>query len=174
MNWKDEPATESQLSHLRQLGCLPERPLTKGEAAHLISDSEANPAQPANSAQESFFTADRREAHRFRVIVEAAKRAATEGSGEIEKGRQELEIALAQRQQFWIDTCHDPTQMRARSDQVLDLHIKHGCRFVAPTGEQAQEILDALDFALPHWDRDQPELFYQTLELNFPELRRHT
>ena len=36
--------------------------------------------------------------------------------------------------------------------------------------EQVQEVLDALDSALPVWDREHPELFYQTLELNFPQL----
>jgi hypothetical protein len=32
--------------------------------------------------------------------------------------------------------------------------------------------LDALDAAMGSWDRDYPQLFYQALELNFPELRR--
>jgi len=38
---------------------------------------------------------------------------------------------------------------------------------------QVQSILEALDSALPAWDRDSPEMFYRTLELNFPELLRH-
>jgi hypothetical protein len=63
--------------------------------------------------------------------------------------------------------------MQARSASTLDLYMKHGCRFVTPTHEQVQEILDALDVASPFWDRDNAEIFYQTLELNFPELVRH-
>jgi hypothetical protein len=47
-----------------------------------------------------------------------------------------------------------------------------GCRFFAPNYEQVQEVLDALDNAMPLWDHDNPELFYQTLELNFPHLAR--
>jgi hypothetical protein len=35
-----------------------------------------------------------------------------------------------------------------------------------------QEILDALDSAMPAWEREHPALFYQTLELNFPHLLR--
>jgi hypothetical protein len=35
-----------------------------------------------------------------------------------------------------------------------------------------QHILDALDSAAPFWDKEHPELFYQTLQLNFPELVR--
>jgi hypothetical protein len=37
---------------------------------------------------------------------------------------------------------------------------------------QVQHILDALDAALPNWEREHPDLFYKTLELNFPELLR--
>jgi hypothetical protein len=33
-------------------------------------------------------------------------------------------------------------------------------------------VLDALDGAMPLWDKEHPELFYQTLEINFPELVR--
>jgi molybdopterin-guanine dinucleotide biosynthesis protein A len=54
--------------------------------------------------------------------------------------------------------------------QVQELYRKHGCRFAEPTSEQVRGILDALDRAMPHWEREHPELFYQTLELSFPEL----
>lgn len=57
--------------------------------------------------------------------------------------------------------------------QVLELYQLYGCRFDTPTHSQVQEILEALDGASSHWDRDHPELFYQTLELNFPHLLRH-
>jgi hypothetical protein len=73
-----------------------------------------------------------------------------------------------------MDTCCEPAQMQVRGAEVMALHIKHGCQYVTPTREQTQEILDALDIALASWDKEHPELFYQTLELNFPELRKHS
>jgi len=83
---------------------------------------------------------------------------------------EKLEAALYDRRQFWMDTCRDVLEMRAASQQVLELHIEHGSRFRVPAHTQVQYILDALDSALPGWDRDHPDLFFRTLELNFPEL----
>lgn len=87
---------------------------------------------------------------------------------------QELEGALHDRQQFWIDTCREVAEMHHRWPQILELYQKHGCRFIVPSALQTQEVLDALDSAVPFWDRDHPEIFYSTLELNFPELVRRT
>jgi hypothetical protein len=53
---------------------------------------------------------------------------------------------------------------------VLEFYRKFGCAFEAPSHRQVEEILSALDSAIPLWDRDHPELFYRTLELNHPEL----
>lgn len=83
-----------------------------------------------------------------------------------------LDTAVKHRQQFWIDTCREVMEMRLASPQVLELHRIHGCRFCPPSPAQAQYILDALDVALQSWDRDHPVLYYQTLELNFPEVLR--
>ena len=77
------------------------------------------------------------------------------------------------RLEFWADTCRDVTDMRIASKEVIDLYREHGCRFCAPTHQQVQNVLDALDSAMPHWEKEHRELFYQTLELNFPELVRH-
>jgi hypothetical protein len=77
------------------------------------------------------------------------------------------------RVEFWIDTCREVNEMRLRTPQVLELYQKHGCRFVAPTRDQVQVVLDALDGAMPDWNGQHPELFYQALELNYPELVRH-
>ena len=60
------------------------------------------------------------------------------------------------------------------SEEVHVLYIEHGCRFVPATPQQIQEILNALDGAMALWDMEHPEIFFRTLELNFPELRRHT
>ena len=62
--------------------------------------------------------------------------------------------------------------MNICSQRVLDFYQKHGCRFTVPSRQHVQDVLDALDAALPLWEKEHPELFYQTLELNFPELLR--
>lgn len=78
------------------------------------------------------------------------------------------------RQEFWVDTCREITQMHGTCRHAIDLYRKFGCRFCEPTHAQVNEVLGALDAAMPEWDRLHPELFYQTLELNFPELVRHS
>jgi hypothetical protein len=77
------------------------------------------------------------------------------------------------RLEFWVDTCREMTQMKVGSRQVTELYRQFGCRFCAPTQSQVEEVLRALDSALPLWEKVHPELFYQTLELNYPELVRH-
>lgn len=64
--------------------------------------------------------------------------------------------------------------MRMRSERVIQFYQLHGCRFLPPTNVQAESILTALDAAMPKWEQNHPELFYQALELNFPELVRQT
>ena len=78
------------------------------------------------------------------------------------------------RVEFWADTCREVTDMRVASKEVIDLYRNYGCRFCAPTHRQVQNVLDALDGAMPTWEKEHRELFYQTLELNFPELVRHS
>jgi len=85
---------------------------------------------------------------------------------------EKTEQALHHRQQFWMDTCRDVREMRTASRQVLKLYRQHGWLFLCPAPRQVQSVLDALDSALPGWERDHAGLFYQTLELNFPELLR--
>ncbi len=63
--------------------------------------------------------------------------------------------------------------MQVSSHDTIELYRKFGCRFCEPTRGQVEEVLTALDSAMPKWDTLHPELFYQTLELNFPELVRH-
>ena len=173
MNYSDQPATECQISHLRQFGYAPDHPLTKGEAAHLISDFEEHPEGARTWADSGIRATAKDEAHALRATVETAKRAVAEGKGEqAEQAKRELGLALAKRQLFWLNTCCDPAQMHSPSLRVFDLYRTYGCRFVVPTLERVQEILEALDAAMPFWDRDYPQLFYQALELNFPELRR--
>jgi hypothetical protein len=78
----------------------------------------------------------------------------------------------ASRAEFWQDTCREVKEMHFGSVQVFELYQRYGCRFFSPSHAQVEEVLIALDSAMPLWDRDHLELFYQTLQLNFPDLAR--
>lgn len=77
---------------------------------------------------------------------------------------------LIAREEFWADTCRDITQMQHRLHEIVELYRKYGCRFCTPGRRQIEYVLTALDSAVGGWDKAHPELFYQTLELNYPEL----
>jgi hypothetical protein len=173
MNWTDQPATWKQLRYLKRVGCKLDHPLTKTEASELIA-KYGGPAERVTAVVENPANEPpRHEAYQLRVSVDTAKQrlAVAEHYG---RANAELDLALAvsKRQRFWMDTCCNPTQMQAASGQCVDLYRKFGCRFDTPTHRAVQEILDALDSAMPVWDREHPALFYQTLELNFPHLLR--
>ena len=141
MNWKDEPATEMQISRLRQLGCMPERPLTKGEAAHLISHHDVTFVRqsntPAATAHEtSSGTYVQFDAYQLRVAVESARRTVFQAETTETKVEGALDSALERRQRFWMDTCCEPAQMHMRSAEVIELHMKLGCQYVELTWEQ--------------------------------------
>ncbi len=173
MNWADEPATETQLGHLGQLGYRPAAALTKGEAARLISWFERHRANPSSPGEAALHEKAEPEAYLLRIAVASRKRTPTSAQGQtLDAFQQELHLALERRQEFWLDTCREVTQMRQPSNQVLELYKQHGCRFFPPKRLEAQEILDALDSAMPSWDIEHPAPFYQTLELNFPQLVR--
>jgi len=175
MNWTEEPATEPQLTQLKRFGYQPLHPLTRSEAAHALRDLETNPQTPAVLEAEGLREINKQEALSLRLAVENARRAiAGAPPDQSDPARCELAAAIDRRQQFWVDTCCDPGRMQFPSAQVLDLYMRFGCRFLPPTREEVQDVLDALDIALPTWDRDHPELFYQTIELNFHTLLRRT
>ncbi len=75
MNWTDDPATENQLSRLRQFGCLPDHALTKGEAARLIRDFEEHPERQIGVVVSSIRELTKHEAQRLREAAENARRA---------------------------------------------------------------------------------------------------
>jgi hypothetical protein len=162
MNWTDEPATWKQLKFLKQCGYQLERRLTKIEAAVLISRYNGHPEglPVQNEGQETI------QAQHLRRAVDAARRELAERG----KGQTDLEQAVAERQEFWLDTCRGAAHLKSGCMQVLELYRTHGCLFTEPTRKQVQDILDALDAAMPLWDQEHPELFYQALKLNFPEL----
>ena len=174
MDWQNEPATWKQLRYLKQQGVKPDRHLTKSAAAEMIQRLGGNIAISAAAAvPQPVISLPSQDAFLLRKAVEqAAKKANEVGRENFQATQQELAIAISKRQLFWIDTCRDPTRMQAACGQVLDFYRKFGCRFEAPTHKQVQEVLSALDSAMLSWDQEHPALFYQTLELNFPELAR--
>jgi hypothetical protein len=81
-----------------------------------------------------------------------------------------LSTSVIAREDFWADTCREITQMQHASKEVVELYRKFGCRFCPPGRQQILDILSALDAAVPRWEQEHPELFFQTLELNHPEM----
>lgn len=170
MTWADEPATEMQLGHLGQFGHRPGLALTKREASRLITWFEEHKAPSPALESQAGREREQPEAYLLRIAVECAKRTAAQPRGDqAETSPPGLAAAMARREDFWLDTCREVTQMRFPSAQVLEFYKQFGCRFFAPNRERVQEILSALDSVMPTWDIDHPELFYQTLELNFPD-----
>jgi hypothetical protein len=171
MDWSDEPATWRQLKSLKELGYTLERRLTRVEAAEIIHNLGGKPevALSAAAVQEKPKISPLQLRHK----VEQIKRdLAVAGWSKTEKMAQDLKAAMAERQQFWIDTCHGVPQGQVASLEIPELYQKFGCRFHAPSRNDVQYILDALDQAMPSWDKDHPGLFFQTLELNFPAVVR--
>jgi len=190
MDWPDEPASEQQVIHLRRLGVAATPNLTMTEAARLIRQCQRNLHQTpsgtnsysrANSSPASSTPPGKADsvqprepslAPRFHQTTVRAKRlipmapVATCAPAD-------LAAARVRRVDFWLDTCRDMREMVVGNVQVYQLHHDYGHRLFAPTREQAEEILDALDTALPSWDKEHPELFYKTLELNYPDLIRN-
>ncbi len=170
MDWTDEPATENQLSYLRHFGYTPSHALTKGEALELIKDLRRHPGGGAELPADTARHDAALQAFELRKQVESCqKQVSMQGSAQNQTALANARLA---RQEFWINTCLDPSRMKSPSTPIVGLYREFGCRFEPPTHEQTQEILDALDAALPVWERDHPELFYKTLELNFKELVR--
>ncbi len=112
MNWADEPATETQLNHLSQLGHRLGYSLTKGEAARLITWFEQHHITPAPPDVGTAREKTEPEAYLLRLAVASVKRAAAlPEPGKAQPALPELEQAIARRQGFWMDTCREVTQM---------------------------------------------------------------
>lgn len=100
--------------------------------------------------------------------------AQTQSSPEPKRPGDSKPNAQPSRPDFWVDTCRELTHMHIRSPEIIEFHQRFGCRFVPPSAAQAESILAALDAALVGWEKQHPQLFYQALELNFPELVRQS
>jgi len=173
VDWQNEPATWKQLRYLKQHGYKPDRHLTKTAAAELIQSMGGPVLAEAPGPEVLLPQMPKQDAFLLRQEIDRSARAVSDArTDNIHRAEQDLAIAISRRQTFWLDTCRDPTRMQAACGQVLDFYRKYGCQFDAPTNKQVQEVLTALDSAVPFWDRDHPALFYQTLELNFPHLLR--
>jgi hypothetical protein len=159
MDRSAQPATDIQLRRLQQLGYNSYQPLTREEAVRLIREMET-----VHCSSRAFDLNRKLESTKLALAGALAE--------EEPKLRAELEQLRIQRREYWLNSCREPGQMSDVSTQVLELYMKYGCRFTAPSIEQVQVTLDALDSAMPGWDENHQELFYSTLELNFPELLR--
>jgi hypothetical protein len=177
--WKFQPADKKLLLLLEMNGVTTSEPLTAGQASDLLAQiSEARDRQRWERADESTrqrILRDKCLASYLRADYEKAKQtlaAAKECNDEagIDEAELDLELAEEDRLNFWRST-FDENGYDA-GNQTFDLYYSHGFRFKIPTQNQIESILEALDAASATWDRESPELFYEVLELNFPEQRR--
>lgn len=170
MNWPDEPATEQQLAYLEHFGYVADHPLKRAEAAELIKQFREHPKGGTHEGSPETVQPPGSSAYHLGMVSEKPPQVSASVSVAPQKGAR---FDPDRRQEFWLDTCREMIEMHAGTAQVFELYQKHGCRFVAPTAAQVEEVLRALDSAMVDWEQVHPELFYQTLELNFPELVKH-
>ena len=140
------------------------RPLPSAPRPSLLSHAPIGTGRVSENA--------RIHAYSFRLAVEQAQANFAENP-ERPGGRADVHSAIAARQRFWLDTCRNDQDLHAVSSQALEFRQTFGARFFPPSWGEIEEVLDALDLAMPGWDDDHPELFYETLKLNFPSLLRH-
>jgi hypothetical protein len=171
MNWSNEPATEQQLSFLQHCGYVADHPLTRSDAAEIIKHVREQAENRADDGSHLVTELARRGKYHLGMVWEE------EGSPAFRQDKVSSKSAAAslleRRKEFWLDTCREVTEMHSASPQAVELYQKYGCRFAVPSHDEVQEVLDALDSALKNWEVEHPELFYQTLEINFPELVKH-
>ena len=164
MNGTVEPATARQLDYLREHGFAADYPLSKTEAVELIRSLFSHPGAVPH---------ERRGPHYYRERVEGARHALETGCvSELTDARLKLEAAMTQREEFWRDTCREGSELPHGSPEAMELYRTRGCCFCTPSRGQVEAVLEALDSGMPDWDAEHPELFYDTLQLNFPELQR--
>ncbi|MGA2542767.1 MAG: hypothetical protein ABSG78_14555 [Verrucomicrobiota bacterium] len=179
MNWRDEPASEKQLSLLGQYDYLPDGPMTKGEASDLITQFSEDPEKQrilegnrrVKYERENEEEERNRAYHLHLASDEAKQEMANADPSELQDEKTFWEDMKNDRVQFWQDTIGEPEDGTC-DQQAIKLYLSQGHRFQTPSNDQIQAILDALDASSATWDRDMPEYFFSTLELNFPELLR--
>jgi len=173
MDWSDEPASANQIQLLRHFGYEPDVSLKRGDAARLLLEAERDRSRRRDSLKGDTrkITAD--EASELHAAMDQARGACESGGGASpQESGTDLTAAIAKREEWWMDTCRDPGKMKGVSAQKIELYKLQGCRFEEPSRGQVREVLQALDSAAPNWERENPELFFQTMELNYRELVR--
>ena len=195
MDWAEDPATEQQIAQLKKLGFAMARPLSLTEAASLIRQYKKRASRPAGYVQTHdpgpglpgaalpppprASPAERSSPDTMAMVagapppaqpIRARRLIPLRGPDPAEQAN--VEATRARRLEFWLDTFREMKDMRVSSAQVYELRQRHGHRYFKPNSDQVQDILQALDEGMPGWERDCPEVFYQTLELNFPGLLR--
>lgn len=201
MDWKEEPATQQQLLRLQEYGFVPTFPLTVTQAARLIRQyKHPHPAAPPSTTTKTqtlererpavqapaklarepsapipvgrISESARGHAFQLRLTVEVTEGALAQNPDR-PGGKADVHSAVSARQRFWLDTCRDGFDLQAACAQAIEFHDHYGLHFFPPTWDEVAEVLAALDDGMPGWDQDHPELFYETLRLNFPSLLRH-
>lgn len=177
MDWQTQPATEKQLDYLAVFGFITDKPLTKKEASELLTQFEENPLMEEIKL-ENFQKRDLQQmeedeknaAYVLHQIFDSAKEELEHAiHGEKTDALEEYKDALKNRIEFWKDTCRQ-ADCTCEWEQAMNLNEKYGYRFKVPSTKQITPILEALDAKAPTWDKDYPYIFFETLEINFPEL----
>ncbi len=182
-----EPVTSPAMARPQpavQQSARPARQPATGSAGSFAGNAvrqAAGPVRQAPSANTDFTAAAagerlsqgaRLHGFQLRVTVQVAEKTVKENPDR-PGVRADLHSAIAARQQFWFDTCRDEKDTPFLSLHAVEFHQHFGAHFFSPTWDEVGEVLDALDGAMPGWDKDHAELFYETLKLNFPSLLRH-
>jgi hypothetical protein len=108
MDWSNEPATWKQVQSLKRFGCKLDHPLTKIEAAALLSRYGVVSETPLTTSDDHLRDAREPESQRLRVALENARRDLTQAKpGDIDKLKENIARVTAERQRFWVDTCRD-------------------------------------------------------------------
>ena len=98
----------------------------------------------------------------------------------VEEAKDELKYESGLRIKFWKATF--PSDGRSLNmedwegladyDEAITRYSQSGRQFKIPTNKQIFDVLAKLDADSPDWDRTEPERFYRTLAVLFPETKR--
>lgn len=108
--------------------------------------------------------------------IESSKSDLTDYPDNLKDAQDDLKFRVSSRVKFWKATFKEDWVLGDEEADLIDfsdtidrLYSEYGRYFKVPTNKQITEILEALDTALPDWDKNQPHSFYSTLKASFPE-----
>ena len=98
----------------------------------------------------------------------------------VEEAKDELKYESGLRIKFWKATFPsggrslnmEDWEGLADYDEAITRYSQSGRQFKIPTNKQIFDVLAKLDADSPDWDRTEPERFYRTLAVLFPETKR--